>query len=139
MKKTVKTIYVSVIMIDLLSLLFFFPCTGFSNDNYWVPEYPPESNYEIKAKINTADKIINGEEFITFKNTSQEEITILAFNWSISEKSKIKITLNGESLSLLNSKKNEARRNLENQIFDTLLKNHTFEVPSSVVKRQANG
>jgi trigger factor len=40
--------------------------------------------------------------------------------------------------SILNSKKNEARRNLENQIFDTLLKNHAFEVPNSVVERQAH-
>lgn len=39
---------------------------------------------------------------------------------------------------LLDTKKNQIRQNLEGEIFDNLLKNHSFEVPASMVERQMN-
>jgi tetratricopeptide (TPR) repeat protein len=107
MKNIVYTKPVSAFIICLISLIIIIPNRGFSTDKFWVPEFPPKSNYEIKAKINITDTLIEGEEIITFINASNQDIKIIAFDWSISEKSTIKISSNGELLALLNSGENE--------------------------------
>ena len=73
---------------------------------FFVPKTPPNSHYLINAKINVNKGIIEGEQIITFVNSSNKEIKILAFDWTISESRKIKVSLNDESLSLLNLKEN---------------------------------
>lgn len=106
MKNIVISKCISCIILCSISLIIFFPNKIFSNEKYWVPKFPPKSNYEINAEINVADKIIKGEEIVTFTNSSHEDIKILTFNWSISEKSTIKISSNGELLSLLYTEEN---------------------------------
>ncbi|NQT27437.1 tetratricopeptide repeat protein [candidate division KSB1 bacterium] len=91
----------------IISLLMFFPSLGFSVNEYWVPKYPPKAHYEIRAKIDTLNNMINGNEIITVINNSVKDISVLTFNWSISSESEISISLNGEILSLLNMDKNE--------------------------------
>ncbi|MBN1997351.1 hypothetical protein JW935_07360, partial [candidate division KSB1 bacterium] len=90
----------------IFSYTFFLPIIGLSNQTYWIPRNPPKAQYEISAKIDTLEKKISGRETITLKNTSTNDITVLAINWSLDSKSDIFIFLDGEILPVSDMNKN---------------------------------
>ncbi|MFC2085440.1 M1 family aminopeptidase, partial [Bacteroidota bacterium] len=64
---------------------------------------PPKSKYIINAGIDITNKVIEGEETVTFINSSNRDIKIIAVDWLISGNSTIKISMDGIPLSLLNN------------------------------------
>lgn len=76
-----------------------------SQQKFWVPFNPPKCNYTIDADIDLERNVIKGKETVSLKNDSNESISVVALDWSISVDSSIDITAAGKSLKLLNSEK----------------------------------
>jgi hypothetical protein len=72
------------------------------SNNYIVPQIPINSNYKIDVEIIPEKNVIKGEEIIHFTNSGNYPLETLAFDWEISETSKIEISLNDKLLTLLN-------------------------------------
>ena len=96
-KKFIASFCLFFICIYLLSISLIY-----AGQNYWSPNDPPKAHYKIDAKINLSEKIVQGTENITFSNDSNKEISVLAFDWSISTYRSIEVTTDGKSLTLQN-------------------------------------
>ena len=88
----------------ILSLAIFSLCSHqtTAQDGYWIPADPPEALYVIDAEINLEGAFVEGEEAISFKNTTSKPITILALDWSINDMHSIEVFTGEQSLSLIN-------------------------------------
>ena len=76
-----------------------------SQQKFWVSANPPKCHYTIDAHIELERNVIEGRETVSLKNDSNESISVVALDWSISLDSSIDITAAGKSLRLLNSEK----------------------------------
>lgn len=78
-----------------------------SQNEYWVPKEPPKAKYKIEAIFDHENKIIEGNQTITFKNHSIRGINIISFNLSIFEFLFLEIKVNKTKLKVINDKKKD--------------------------------
>lgn len=106
-EKLRRFVFINYILFLILS---FFACTPTaidSNGSYWVPSNPPKCHYEIDAKIDPDNGLIEGKEKITLKNDSTRALSVIAVDWRLSASYTLTISVNGEELVLLNRKEND--------------------------------
>ncbi|MDH4270597.1 MAG: tetratricopeptide repeat protein [Candidatus Aminicenantes bacterium] len=76
------------------------PC---AQEGYKVPAEIPRSHYRIDAQVDLVTHgAIEGKETIVFKNSAQEEIEMIALDWSIGPDSALSVSIGGEEIAPLN-------------------------------------
>jgi len=77
---------------------------AFAEQGFFVPKDPPKALYVIEAKLGITGNTltVKGEETISFKNPVSKPLSVIAIHWEIQDKQSIDISMNGESLELLN-------------------------------------
>jgi tetratricopeptide (TPR) repeat protein len=92
-------------LITILSALICFPTLVFSQayEGYWVPKDIPKSHYKIETKINVTNAEVEGKGKIVLNNTASRPIQIIAFDWSISDRSSLTVSIGGIQLTSLNA------------------------------------
>ena len=88
----------------ILSISLIQPVQG--QEKFWIPADPPRAHYKIDARINLQDNTVEGKETIILDNNSSKPISLLGVDWSITDSRSIEISIDGNSLPLLNSVKN---------------------------------
>ncbi|MHC4120727.1 MAG: hypothetical protein ACYSWO_24815 [Planctomycetota bacterium] len=68
---------------------------------YWVPRQPPRARYRIDCTIKRSEDILlQGNEVISFVNTTSRPMQTLAITWSQLGDRSLKITANGKPVTL---------------------------------------
>ena len=73
--------------------------------SFFVPMNPPKAFYKIEARLDVDNKMIEGTETITFKNTSSQPLSIIAIYVSPIIKMPIEVSLKGYPLKSINKEK----------------------------------
>ena len=73
---------------------------------YWVPPNPPKSHYKIEVIVDVPNKLIKGTVTVSLPNFTAKELSVIALDWSITDFTKIEISMDGKQLMLLNTNKN---------------------------------
>lgn len=90
------------------TLVFGFALSGpaVAEDHYWVPKDPPKSHYRIEVRIDVENFFIEGKQKVVFQNDSVKPIGTIAFDWVISDKSSIDVSVAGKTITSLNEASN---------------------------------
>lgn len=106
MKKIISFCFLNrVSLFIILSLSLFLASQADVQKKFWAPSDPPKAHYKIDARIDLPNKIVEGKGTITFRNKTSTPIHVVAFDWSISPIRSMEVSVKGESLNLLNTKK----------------------------------
>ncbi len=69
-----------------------------SADSFYTPPNPPSSRYVIDARLGAAESAIEGRETISLKNTGDEPLGVVAFDWNIGPASSLEVGVKGRRI-----------------------------------------
>lgn len=74
---------------------------AFPQNGFWSPVAPPRARYQIECSFDAQTALLQGNETISFRNSTNRPMERLALSWALAAKKTVKVIANGKPATLL--------------------------------------